>query len=50
VQTATEAAGLCLGDTALHVGRHFSLRDVLKWCKRMKVVHHLVAARPEWST
>lgn len=32
-----EAAGLREGDTALHVGRHFSLRDALKWARRMQV-------------
>ena len=31
------AAGLREGDTALHVGRHFSLRDALKWARRMQV-------------
>lgn len=34
---ALEGAGLRAGDVALHVGRHFSMRDVLKWCQRMQV-------------
>ena len=31
------AAGLRTGDTALHIGRHFSLRDAMKWAQRMQV-------------
>ncbi len=34
---ALHSAGLRAGDAALHVGRHFSMRDVLKWCRRMQV-------------
>lgn len=34
---ALEAAGLHAGDAALHVGRYFSMRDLLKWCRRMQV-------------
>lgn len=34
---AMEAAGLKRGALALHLGRHFSLRDVFKWCRRMMV-------------
>ena len=37
VRAAMDAAGLHEGDTALHVGRHFSLRDALKWARRMQV-------------
>lgn len=35
---ALNSAGLRAGDAALHVGRHFSMRDVLKWCRRMQVL------------
>lgn len=36
-EAALAAAGLRRGDLALHLGRHFSLRDVFKWCARMMV-------------
>lgn len=34
---ALVSAGLRAGDMALHLGRHFSVRDLFKWCKRMQV-------------
>lgn len=34
---ALQAAGIRAGDLALHLGRHFSLRDLFKWCRRMQV-------------
>lgn len=38
------------GDAALHIGRHFSLRDALKWARRMQVrcllpMHSTLAAQ-----
>ncbi|CAL5218660.1 g365 [Coccomyxa viridis] len=39
VRAAMTAAGLRTGDTALHIGRHFSLRDAMKWAQRMQRVH-----------
>ncbi|KXZ56433.1 hypothetical protein GPECTOR_1g386 [Gonium pectorale] len=38
-EEALEAAGVRRGDLALHLGRHFSLRDVFKWCDRMTHLH-----------
>ena len=38
VSAAMMAAGLRTGDTALHIGRHFSLRDAMKWAGRMQVM------------
>ena len=32
-----EAVQLQAGDASLHVARHFSLRDVVKWARRMQV-------------
>ena len=32
-----EAAGLHAGELGLSLGRHFSLRDLVKWCRRMLV-------------
>ena len=37
VHAAMHAAGLRIGDTVLHVGRYFSLRDAMKWARRMQV-------------
>ena len=31
------AAGVWPGELSLHLGRHFSLRDLFKWCRRMQV-------------
>ncbi|KAK9809153.1 hypothetical protein WJX72_010301 [[Myrmecia] bisecta] len=45
ISASMEAAGLRSGDTALHVGRHFSLRDLFKWCGRMQSIHGLLLAR-----
>jgi hypothetical protein len=36
-----EAVGLLGGELALALGRHFSLRDLVKWCRRMQVRHEL---------
>ena len=41
VRAAMAAAGLHTGDIALHVGRHFSLRDAMKWAQRMLVTPFL---------
>ncbi len=38
VRAAMTAAGLRTGDAALHIGRHFSLRDAMKWAQRMQVI------------
>ena len=38
VSAAMMAAGLRTGDTALHIGRHFSLRDAMKWAGSMQVM------------
>ncbi|EFJ44763.1 hypothetical protein VOLCADRAFT_121252, partial [Volvox carteri f. nagariensis] len=38
-EAALEAAGLKRGALTLHLGRHFSLRDVFKWCRRMMHLH-----------
>ena len=37
MHAAMHAAGLRSGDTVLHVGRYFSLRDAMKWARRMQV-------------
>ena len=37
MHAAMHAAGLRTGDTVLHVGRYFSLRDAMKWARRMQV-------------
>ena len=37
MQAALEGVGLRAGDAALHIGRHFSLRDLFKWCRRLEV-------------
>ena len=41
---ALEAAGLRSGQLALSLGRYFSLRDVVKWCRRMQVRSHDVCS------
>ena len=38
VAAALAAGGVRPGDVALHVGRHFSIRDLIVWCKRMQVL------------
>lgn len=38
VQASLEANGILDNSMQLHVGRHFSLRDAVKWCWRMKVI------------
>lgn len=35
-EAAARAGGVRPGDPGLHVGRHFSLRDLIKWCRRMQ--------------
>ena len=35
-EAAARAGGVRTGDPGLHVGRHFSLRDLIKWCRRMQ--------------
>ena len=37
IAAALAAGGVRAGDVALHVGRHFSIRDLIVWCKRMQV-------------
>ena len=37
VSTALTAGGVKPGDVNLHVGRHYSIRDLMTWCKRMQV-------------
>ncbi len=36
-EAALQAAGLKRGELALQLARHFSLRDLFKWCNRMQV-------------
>ena len=38
VASGLAAAGLRPGDLALHLSRHLSLRDAVKWCRRMEGV------------
>ena len=38
VQAALTAGGVKAGDVSLHVGRHYSIRDLITWCKRMQVI------------
>ena len=40
VQRAIAASGLRPGDLALHFGRHFSLRDLFKWGRRLEARHY----------
>lgn len=47
VRGAMEAGGLRAGDAALHVGRHFSLRDLIKWSHRMQVFYS--ATNSSWT-
>ena len=44
---AVQAAGLRPGELALSLGRHFSLRDLIKWCRRMQVRVHRNAMRSQ---
>lgn len=39
---ALEAAGLKAGQLGQALGRHFSLRDLIKWCHRMQVTLRLM--------
>ncbi|MEW5309894.1 MAG: hypothetical protein WDW38_001740 [Sanguina aurantia] len=36
---ALDLGGLKAGDLAVHLGRHFSVRDLIKWCRRMQSIH-----------
>jgi len=36
VAAAARAGGVRAGEPGLHVGRHFSLRDLVKWCRRLQ--------------
>ena len=36
VFAAARAGGVRTGDAGMHIGRHFSLRDLVKWCRRMQ--------------
>lgn len=45
VHAALSAAGLRAGELGFSVGRHFSLRDLAKWCRRMEAVHSALLAR-----
>ena len=37
VSAALTAGGVKAGDVSLHVGRHYSIRDLITWCNRMQV-------------
>ena len=37
VSAALTAGGVKPGDVNLHVGRHYSIRDLMTWCNRMQV-------------
>ncbi|KAL3144110.1 hypothetical protein ABBQ32_003901 [Trebouxia sp. C0010 RCD-2024] len=39
VSAALTAGGVKPGDVSLHVGRHYSIRDLITWCKRMQGSH-----------
>ena len=39
VSSALAAGGVKHGDVGLHVGRHYSIRDLITWCNRMQVRH-----------
>ncbi|GMH33343.1 hypothetical protein BSKO_01177 [Bryopsis sp. KO-2023] len=39
VRVCLDSAGITGHDIKLHVGRNFSLRDLVKWCERMQVLH-----------
>ena len=36
------------GGASLHVARHFSLRDVVKWARRMQVGHCVALFATQW--
>lgn len=38
VSAALTAGGVKAGDVNLHVGRHYSIRDLITWCNRMQVI------------
>ena len=44
VEAAIAAAGIYPGAAASHIGRHFSLRDLLKWAARMEVCNYVELA------
>ncbi|KAL0028971.1 hypothetical protein WJX77_009058 [Trebouxia sp. C0004] len=39
VSSALAAGGVKRGDVGLHVGRHYSIRDLITWCNRMQGIH-----------
>ncbi|KAL0049173.1 hypothetical protein WJX82_008148 [Trebouxia sp. C0006] len=39
VSSALAAGGVKHGDVGLHVGRHYSIRDLITWCNRMQGIH-----------
>lgn len=45
VQAAMAAAGVRPGGVGFSIGRHFSVRDLLKWCRRMEGLHSSLLAR-----
>ena len=49
VSRALAAGGVKGGDVGLHVGRHYSIRDLITWCKRMQVSHLTFAADNDWT-
>ena len=48
VAAAMKAVQLQAGDASLHVARHFSLRDVVKWARRMQVGHSAIVFATDW--
>ena len=50
VAAAAHAGGVRAGEPGLHVGRHFSLRDLVKWCRRLQARAAPAACRPLRST
>ena len=38
VSAALTAGGVKPGDVSLHVGRHYSIRDLITWGNRMQVI------------
>jgi len=46
VAAAARARGVRAGEPGLHVGRHFSLRDLVKWCRRLQARAPPAACHP----
>ena len=38
MSAALTAGGVKAGDVSLHVGRHYSIRDLITWCNRLQVI------------